>query len=430
MSEAGHALDLTVDFLSRYVVFASREQADATALWVGHTWTYDAFDTTPYLAIQSPGRRSGKSRLLECLRLVTRQAVPMAGASLAALFRIIEERHPTLLLDEADTIFNKRASDATEDIRGLLNNGYRRGVPFFRVVGDGKKMHVESFDVFTPKAIASIRSLPDTVQDRSIVIALKRRTRSEAVARFRFRTAEQEALPIAEWWTTLGEQLALPDEASVPDQLDDRAADSWEPLLALADAAGDGWPERARRAALALSGESDVEEDTAGVRLLAGIRQVYQDKGTERLPTTELIDALRADEEAPWSEWNHGRGLRPEGLAFLLRPYGIRARQMKLAGAKVRGFDLDDFGDAFGRYLPPPVETPLARYPGTPERESEHEGTEVPSKTRVSGGGANGAVPSLAASTIACTDYRAHQSHFRRTGDSWTCDACAMEPVA
>jgi hypothetical protein len=391
MSDLATVLDQTAAFLKRYVVFASPEQADAVALWTGHTWLYDQFDTTPYLAVQSPGKRSGKSRLLECLRLVTRQAVPMAGASLAALFRIIDERHPTLLLDEADTIFNKRASDSTEDVRGLLNNGYRRGVPFLRVVGDGKKMRVESFDVYCPKAIASIHALPDTVQDRSVVIALKRRARTESVERFRFRTAELEAVPVREWWESIAEQLTLPESADVPEQLDDRAADSWEPLLALADAAGDTWPERARRAALALSGAPEVEDDAAPIRLLAGINQVFSDKAVDRIPTSELIEGLRADEEAPWDDW-HGRGLKPEGLAYLLRPYGIRARQMKLAGVKVRGFDLEQFADAFSRYLPFPVNSPLTRYPAPSERESEREGTVVPGQTGVPGEKQNGSV--------------------------------------
>jgi hypothetical protein len=391
MTELATALDQTVTFLKRYVVFASPEQADTAALWTGHTWLYDQFDTTPYLAVQSPGKRSGKSRLLECLRLLTRQAVPMAGASLAALFRIIDERHPTLLLDEADTIFNKRTSDSTEDVRGLLNNGYRRGVPFLRVVGDGKKMRVESFDVYCPKAIASIHALPDTVQDRSVVIALKRRARSESVERFRFRRAELEALPIREWWESIAEQLTLPESADVPEQLDDRAADSWEPLLALADAAGDAWPDKARRAALAVSGTPEVEDDAAPIRLLASIRQVFADKAVDRIPTAELIDGLRADEEGPWDDW-HGRGLKPEGLAYLLRPYGIRARQMKVAGINVRGFDLEQFGDAFSRYLPLPLHTPLARYPATSERESEHEGSKVAGETPVAGESQNGSV--------------------------------------
>jgi hypothetical protein len=385
MSEHADTLARTGDFLRQYVVFASPEQADAVALWIGHTWVYDQFDTTPYLAVQSAEKRSGKSRLMECLSLLARRPQPAAGASLAALFRIINEEHPTLLLDEADTVFSRKSSDVTEDLRGLLNNGYRRGVPYLRVVGEGKKMHVERFDVFAPKAVASIRRLPDTVQDRSIVIALKRRSRSEAVGRFRFRVAELEALPIRESWEMAADALRLAEQVSVPDELGDRAADCWEPLIALADAAGDDWPARARRAALSISGTPEVEEDTASIRLLAGIRGVFTIKGAERLSTGDLIEALRADDEAPWAEWNHGRGLRPEGLAYLLRPYGIRAHQMKLGGVNLRGFARDDFADAFSRYLPLPQDEPLARYPATSERESEHERSRVASETPVAG---------------------------------------------
>jgi hypothetical protein len=392
MTNAASVLDRTAAFLRRYVVFASAEQVDAVALWVGHTWLYDQFDTTAYLAIQSPEKRSGKSRLLEALRLLVRDGVPMAGVSLAAFFRLIDERHPTVLFDEADAVFNKRTSDSTEDIRGALNNGYRRGVPFWRVVGDGKKMRVESFDVFCPKAIASIRALPDTVQDRSIVIALKRRARHEMVERFRFRGAEQEAIPIREWWESIAEALRLAEQADCPDELDDRAADSWEPLLALADAAGGEWPMRARRAALVLSGASEPDDDTLSVRLLDGIRDAFASRAADRLATSELLDVLRADEEAPWDEW-HGRGLKAEGLSYLLRPYGIRPRQMKVAGVKVRGYDLDQFTDAFTRYLPSVPHTPPTRYPGTAEHKSEHERTEVPGEVPVPEGRENGSVP-------------------------------------
>jgi len=288
-------------------------------------------------------------------------------------------------------IFNKRSSDSTEDMRGLLNNGYRRGMPFLRVVGDGKKMRVGSFDVFCPKAIASIHALPDTVQDRSIVIALKRRARNESVERFRFRRAEQETVTIREWWEALAEQLTLPESADVPEQLDDRAADSWEPLLTLADLAGGAWPDRARRAALALSGDPEVEDDTAPVRLLAGIRRVFVDRAVDRIPTAELIVGLRADEEAPWDDWR-GRGLKPEGLAYLLRPYGIRAKQMKVAGFNVRGFDLEQFQDAFARYLPLSQNSPATRYPATSKRKSEREGSRVAGERPVAGEGDNGAV--------------------------------------
>ena len=202
-SELAPALEGTEAFLRRYIVFANRHQATAVTLWVGHTWFYDRFDITPYLAIQSAERRSGKTRLLECLRLLVREPMPVAGASLAALFRVVNDRHPTLLMDEADAIFQRRNSDTAEDLRGLLNNGYRRGTPYLRVVGEGKKMRVEQFDVFCPKAVASIGQLPDTVQDRAIVVQLTRRARSETLEPFRFRTAEREALPIREWWEAL-----------------------------------------------------------------------------------------------------------------------------------------------------------------------------------------------------------------------------------
>ena len=394
-ADLARALDQTRDFLTRYIVFANPEQADAAALWVGHTWTYDQFDTTPYLAVQSPEKRSGKSRLLECLRLVTRQAVPMAGASLAALFRIIDERHPTLLLDEADTIFNKRASDSTEDLRGLLNNGYRRGVPFFRVVGDGKKLHVESFDVFCPKAIASIQALPDTVQDRSVVIHLKRRARHERVERFRFRTGERESLPVREWWEATADQLVLPDTAEVPDQLDDRAADSWEPLLSLADAAGAEWPTRAHKAALLLSGVVEVEDEKIPILLLADIRAIFEEHAVERIATKVLMERLLSDdfEEHPWQEWHNGRGLKATGVGRLLAPFGIRAKQLWITGGNLRGYDLDQFTDAFDRYLPTSADTPSNRYTARTERESEHEPSGLAVQTPLAGWVGNGDEP-------------------------------------
>lgn len=389
MNELSELLESTAAFLRRYVVFALDEQADAAALWVGHTYVYDQFDATPYLAVQSAERRSGKTRLLECLGLLVRQPQPAAGASLAALFRIIHELHPTLLLDEADTIFNRKGSDAAEDLRGLLNNGYRRGVPFLRVVGEGKKMRVERFDVFAPKALASIRELPDTVQDRSIVIRLKRRARRERVERFRFRVAELQALAIREAWEASADALSLPAEVDVPEELNDRAADSWEPLLALAATAGGDWPHRARMAALVLSGTAEVEDEHHPIRLLASIRDIFVASDSTRLATAALLEALHADEEAPWADWR-GRGLRAEGLAYLLRPFDIRSRQMKISGVKVRGFDVADFADAFDRYLPPPATTRPTRYPAPSNVDSHAQGTGLPGYGGVPGKGQEG----------------------------------------
>ena len=307
---------------------------------------------------------------------------------MAALFRVIQERHPTLLLDEADTVFNKTKSDSTEDLRGLLNNGYRRGTPYLRVVGEGKKMHVEAFETFTPKAVASIRALPDTVQDRSIVIGLQRRLATEPVERFRFRRAEREVLPLCEHLEALAATLELPEHAACPDGLSDRQEESWEPLLAIADAAGGDWPTRGRHAALIVSGTAELDDERTEIRLLTDIRSIFEERGAERIPTVTLIETLHSDAyaESGWEDWR-GRGLKAEGLAYLLRPFGIRAHQMKLAGTNVRGFDRDQFAGAFDRYLLPPVDGPLTRYPGTAEHESEHEGSKVAGESPVAGEG-------------------------------------------
>ena len=347
-------LEQTSGFLARFVVFPTPAMQDATALWAGYTWLYDQFDATPYLAIQSPEKGSGKTRLLECLRLLTKDPVPMAGATVAALFRLIDTRHPTLLLDEADTIFGRHQNDRSEDLRGLLNNGYRRGTPFWRVVGEGKKMRVESFDVYCPKAIASIGPLPDTIQDRSIVLGLKRRSPREQIERFRYRRAEQEAEPIAAAWKLVAEELVLAEDPPVPDELPDRAADNWEPLIALADAGGHEWGARARQAAQELSIPKYVDDEKVAVLLLADIRSVLQDQAGARITIRDLIDALVSDAfiERPWQEWNNGRGLSPRGMGMLLRPFGIRARQLRVDGMNVRGYEASQFDDAFGRYLP------------------------------------------------------------------------------
>lgn len=378
MNDLCALLDSTRALLTRYVVFATEQQADACALWVGYTWTQERFDTAPYLAVQSAERRSGKTRLLECLGLLVREPLPVAGATTAALFRVIDERHPTLLLDEADTIFGRRHSDSAEDLRGLLNNGYRRGRPYWRVVGSHSHLRTQPFDVFCAKVMASIGELPDTVQDRSIVIRLDRRTSTQLVARFRLRIAEREAAPIRKQWASAALD-AVRDDADVPDELHDRAADNWEPLIGLADAAGGDWPARARRAALALSAET-VDDDRPEIRLLADIREIFAQRDVERLATSELIDELRREQfaESGWEDWR-GAGLKPVGLASLLRPFGIRARQMKLGGVKVRGFERAQFSDAFLRYLP--SATPATRYPGTDTMDADHRGTGVPGRT-------------------------------------------------
>jgi hypothetical protein len=235
-------LDAAHASVLRYVVCPSPHEPVAVVLWVAHAWAVAAAETSPYLAVTSAEKRSGKSRLLDVLEQLAPRPWRAVTPSEAVVFRKLAQDHPALLLDEVDAIFGtKRQADSNEGLRAILNAGNRRGTTVPRMVGEGKHMRVEDFAVFGPKAIAGIGKLPDTVADRSIPVRLERRARSEPVAKFRIREAEPAALPIREalegYLSPLIDRLAhaRPD---IPHQLGDRAQDGWEPLLAIADAAG------------------------------------------------------------------------------------------------------------------------------------------------------------------------------------------------
>ena len=172
------------------------------------------------------------------------------------------------------------------------------------MVGVGSSMHPRAFDVFCPKAIASIRDLPDTVQDRSIMVRLDRRSPSQTIAHFRFRNAEREARPIRDGWRSLSWD-GVAEEAVLPDEINDRAADNWEPLAAVADAAGNGWAERARRAAIVLSTQP-IDEERAEIRLLADVRELFK-RGPTKIATSTLIEDLRRVSPGSYGHSGSGR---------------------------------------------------------------------------------------------------------------------------
>ncbi|MGI8778249.1 MAG: DUF3631 domain-containing protein [Acidimicrobiales bacterium] len=342
-------LDAVEGFLVRFVAFPSKAAADAVALWVVHSWALAAAESTPRLALLSAEKRSGKSRLLELLELLVAHPVMTASMSAAALFRTIEAAHPTLLMDEVDTVFGKANEDRNEELRGLLNAGHRRGAMAYRCAGP-KMAEVKAYTAFAPVALAGIGELPSTIGDRSITIKMKRRRPDEEVERFRRRKVAAAAARLSgriEAWATANVDTLAAAEPDLPAALDDRAADGWEPLLAIADAAGGQWPGRARRAALQLSADKAPEDDTAGVRLLADCRTVFDG---DRMASADLAAQLAALEDAPWGAW-FGHPLDARGLARLLRRYDVVPKKLRDGDGTVRGYERSAFVDAWGRYL-------------------------------------------------------------------------------
>ena len=265
----------------------------------------------------------GKTRLLEVLELLVREPLPTANISDAALFRVIDDKRPTLLIDEVDAVFGRKSP--REELRGILNAGYRQGATTHRM-GGSNNTQLQTFSVYCPKAFAGIGDcLPDTIADRAISIRLERRTRNEVIERFRLRDVGPAGASLrdrlADWLEPNDDISEAPPE--LPDELDDRAQDVWEPLLAVADLAGGDWPDRARRAALELSTGEEREDDSITAQLIRDINAVFERRARNSLKTADLLDELHGIEERPWGDW-YGKPLTAHGLSRLLKPYRIK----------------------------------------------------------------------------------------------------------
>jgi putative DNA primase/helicase len=287
----------------------------------------------------------------------------------AATFRTIETVRPTLLIDEADTFLGEN-----EELRGILNSGHRKGGHVVRTVGDDFEPRI--FSTHCPVAIAQIGKLPDTLADRSVHISMKRRAPGEAVSRFRGgRTPElAEAARKAARWVADNAEAIRECEPMIPDAIYNRAADNWEPLLAVAEVAGADVAARGRQAALAARG---IEEELSqGAALLADIRGVFEDKDTERMTSADLVTALVAMADRPWGECNRGKPLTQNGLARKLKDFKIRPEMIGPKERRVSGYTLKSFEDSFGRYIlafQPHTLTPHNKINGLDKNQTSHQ---------------------------------------------------------
>ena len=342
-------LDVARTAITRYVALPSAEAADAVALWIAATHAQPAWAHAPRLVIRAPEKRCGKSRLLDVIEATCHNPFITVNSSPAAVYRSISEDPPTMLVDEADTIFGPKA-DGNEDLRGLLNAGHQRNRPAKRY--DAAANRVESIPTFAMAALAGIGTMPDTIEDRAVLIRMRRRAPGETVAPFRHRRDRPGLRAIAHQLTTwLRTDLTELEAAQPAMPVEDRAADTWEPLVIVADHAGHHWPDRARTAVLALTADADENgEQSIRVRLLADCHTAF-DHDTA-LPTSELLTRLKRDLEAPWITYGVN-GLTAAKLGSLLREYDIRSANIRFPdGTQAKGYQRTHFEDAWMRYCP------------------------------------------------------------------------------
>jgi hypothetical protein len=376
-TEGAKILNEIACFIRRFMRMAE-SQVIAVTLWCAHTYAAEAAIWTPYLAVTSAEKRCGKSRLLEVVSFLVKKPWSTSSVSAASLFREVDQMQPTLLLDETDPLF-KADKETAQAIRGILNAGAHYKGVVSRIVGQGSAMKNKNFRAFCPKALGGIGSLPDTVADRSLPIKLKRKPLGEKVERLRERFVEPLAKPLrqslANWITKKLPTLrdAQPD---LPEELNDRQQDGAEPLLAIADAAGDDWSEKARAALCEIYGTHPADDTSIGIQLLRDVRLIYYEDVTDKMPTTELLEKLWKVETSPWAEWNHGKPMTASGLSKLLRPFEIFPKTIRIGTGTAKGYERAHFEDAWGRYLP--QNSPILPSPPspavTPSQNSVHAG--------------------------------------------------------
>jgi hypothetical protein len=326
-------------------------------LFVLHTYAFHLRDVSVYLGVESPVRRCGKTTLLSLLLRLINRPVVASSVSASSFFHVIQELKPTLMIDEADRFLKSR-----EELQGILNAGYtpdtaiviRMGPP---APGSKAQSAVNFFSVWCPKVIAQIGHLPETLADRSIVFRMQRKIATEQCQRIRNlntldlrRHCARFALDHSQ-----GITCARPE---IPDALNDRAADIWEPLLVLADLAGGNWPRLGRDAAIGLAGAADENNSNPISSLLLDIFFLFTLRKVDRMFTRDLLVGLNSQFAGrPWMEQlaRKSNGVRKEitdlWLSRQLRPFGIKPCTLWINDRSAKGYRSEDFRDVFKRYI-------------------------------------------------------------------------------
>jgi hypothetical protein len=337
----------THGMLEKYVVLDEHEYV-AVALWIIHTHVYERFMVTPRLLLRSPVPNCGKTTLLDVISRLAARPARHDNITAAAIYHIINKERRVLLLDE----FDNQDATAKGALRAVLNAGHRRGGKVTRVI----RGRPAEFEVFCPMAVAAIgsSSLWPALLSRSIVIEMQRHDEARTLRRFNL--ADEEGMHdldiiysyIRQWQARAKINL----DPDMP--MGGRHADNWRPLIAIADACNAEWGARAREAAIALT-RGGHDEDAA-VTLLNHIRIVFDARGLDRLPSKALVAALIELDEADgmWREWR-GRKLTQNGLAVLLKPFGIHPRptwapRRTSNSRPFRGYWREDFTRAWRKY--------------------------------------------------------------------------------
>jgi hypothetical protein len=342
----GDALILALVRRIRSHVVMSAEATLAVALWIIFTWVHaEAAIHSPILIVTSPEAECGKTTLLDLIGFLVRRALSSVGISAAVLYRSIEKWGPSLVIDEADVAFVQN-----EDLRAVVNSGWTRGQGVLRC--DGDEHDPRLFSTFCPKAIGlKGKKLQDTTASRAVAIELKRKLAHEEVMDFRHidDPGLQELRQQLARWATDNARALQNAQPTLPHGFTNRVAANWDPLLAIAEAAGGEWPDKAREVAATIAKIKATLDASIGIQLLSDLRIAFGED--DRLFSHTLVSKLTADPEGPWMEYNRGKPFTQKQLANRLKEYKIVSETVWIGDKSAKGYKRGAFEDVWTRYL-------------------------------------------------------------------------------
>jgi hypothetical protein len=333
------------------------------ALWSLATHLFDRFDAFPYMAITSPTKRCGKTRMCELISFVCFEPLQAVNISSAALYRILGKGKRTLLIDEAESLSHPRDEKAAA-LREILNAGYRKGSVVVRCKRMSKGAKVEEmedthepeeFPTYCPKVLILIGRLQETLADRCIEIRMERRAGVE-LERFRFARVKAEILPLQRaanlWARQNGKDVEDYYQQNDVPSLQDREAELWNPLFSVcAIAVPDRLPELESISLILAAAKSEEDVADYSLQLLRDCQHVFNEAKRDRLSTTEILVALNHLEDRPWAGWFHGRGLNAHGLSKMLRTFQIQPQNLRNGLQILKGYRRQIFQECWERYL-------------------------------------------------------------------------------
>ncbi|WP_183407712.1 DUF3631 domain-containing protein [Nocardioides marmoriginsengisoli] len=272
----------------------------------------------------------------------------LLGTTAAVLFRLIDKESPTLVVDEADTVFTANGPNS-DTIRTVLNGGYAYGQKVYRT--NMNTMVIDEFNAYAPVALVGIdnQAMPPTILTRSIPIKMTRATRATALEVWDEYDHEGYREYLEAQLIRLRDVVPYREKPDLPDHLTNRDAEIWRCLFSVANAVGGDWPDRVAAASGSLRWDEITSEQT---KVLEGTREIFAGIKVNALAGQDLTDRINKTDGLDF--------LTAKGLNSILAAYGVRPKKSN-GKSMYRRADLEASWD---KWLDPlPIEEILPNLP-------------------------------------------------------------------